>query len=212
VLSSQLLNFINRIFSLFFWDQVIVKSEQMNKVSRIKRAKIIPNGVDRNLFYPINSPGSSEVNLEKKILFGGDPLRVEKNYKLANEAINQLTEFKIEVKFLKGIPYNKVPKLINEVDLILLTSKYEGSPNIIKEALACNKPVVSTDVGDVKDLISDIEGCYIAQEDYLDISSKIRKVFSNRNMINSREKITHLDSKLIASRIIDTYKVMLHEN
>ena len=62
---------------------------------------------------------------------------------------------------LRGYKHNEVPILLNAIDVLLMTSHHEGSPMIIKEALACNTPIVSLDVGDVKERLMNIEGCYV---------------------------------------------------
>jgi glycosyltransferase involved in cell wall biosynthesis len=62
-------------------------------------------------------------------------------------------------------PYSQIPLVMNACDVLVLTSDSEGSPTVIKEAMACNLPIVSVDVGDVAELITDTENCYICRQD-----------------------------------------------
>ena len=89
-----------------------------------------------------------------------------------------------------------------------MTSRWEGSPNVIKEAMACNKPILSTDVGDVSYLFSDIEGCDIINLDPEHIVKKIRHYISDYQFSNGRKKLKSLklDSGNIAINIIKLYK------
>ena len=70
-----------------------------------------------------------------------------------------------EMHHLSGVPNDHVPIWLNASDVVLLTSLHEGSPTIIKEALACNRPVVSVDVGDVRERIRGVDGCFLARPD-----------------------------------------------
>jgi teichuronic acid biosynthesis glycosyltransferase TuaC len=90
-----------------------------------------------------------------------------------------------------------------------LTSLHEGSPNIIKEAMACNCPIVSTDVGDVRDVVSGTEGCYVTTYDPEDIAEKLKSALQFNKRTAGREKIQHLDSNIIAHKIISIYKTIL---
>ena len=96
----------------------------------------------------------------------------------------------------------------NAADLVLLTSLWEGSPNVIKEALACNRPILSTNVGDVSTLLSNVNGCNIIEEDAQDIADKIKFSIENFSVSNGREKVKSLkiDSKNVAFKIIELYK------
>ena len=102
----------------------------------------------------------------------------------------------------------------NAADLLLLTSKHEGSPNIIKEAMACNCPVVSTDVGDVRWVIGNTKGCYITSSNPVGVAQKVMLAleFSEKNSrTKGRERIMELglDSDTIAAKIIAVYKKVL---
>jgi len=94
-----------------------------------------------------------------------------------------------------------------------LTSKWEGSPNIIKEAKACNIPIVCTDVGDVRWLLDGVDGCYITSQNPNDIADKLHRALSFNKRTTGREKLIQLglDSTIIAQRIIEIYENVLNK-
>ena len=83
------------------------------------------------------------------------------------------------------------------------------SPQIIKEAMACNCPIVATDVGDVRHLISDIEGCYLTSFDAEDVAEKIEKALEFGKRTNGRDRIKHIDNRIIAEKVFQVYKKVL---
>ena len=99
---------------------------------------------------------------------------------------------------------------MNASDVILLTSLWEGSPNVIKEAMACNRPIVSTDVGDVKSIIQDTKGCYISTNNSKDIAKKITLALRFKNT-NGRINIDHLKKENIAKKLVNIYSDLLLE-
>ena len=111
------------------------------------------------------------------------------------------------------VPYpvdpEKMPLYMNACDTLLLTSLHEGSPNVIKEALACNLPVVSVAVGDVPNLLEDIEGCFICNYSPEDIAAKIKLALKVDRLTNGRNKINHLNSFTIAQRLLKVYETTL---
>jgi len=206
--SSIFWKFLIRLFATLFWNTVIVKSSSMKQDIGIREAIIIPNGVDLNIIKPILI---DSLNSKKKtILFAADPERYVKNYRLAREAISLLEDDRIIFEVIHSKPHKEIIKEINNADVLVVTSRWEGSPNIIKEAMACNCPVVSTDVGDVRWLLGDTAGCYITSFKPEDVAEKLRLAleFSKRNgRTNGRLRIIELglDSEIIASRIVEVY-------
>mgnify|MGYP001810358295 CR=1 FL=1 len=128
-----------------------------------------------------------------------------KNYPLAKEALTILNDATIELLALKGYSRAEAAVLFTAVDAALMTSFTEGSPQFVKEAIACNCPVVSTDVGDVKKVIEDIEGCFIASYEPKDVAEKIRKSIHYGELMNGRERIAHFDNREIARKLIALY-------
>ena len=212
-LSSLMLVYLNKMQQRYINDWTIVKSEQMYTKFRIKNnLSIIPNGVDLRRFYSINKEKARQILRLKKninyILFAADPCRHEKNYQLAKKAVSicQEENKNIEILVIFGVNQEQLNLYYNAVDLLLLTSFHEGSPNIIKEAMACSIPIVSTDVGDVRKVIEKTKGCYISSFDPSDISENIRRALSFTKRTTGREDINHLEANIIAQKIIDIYK------
>jgi teichuronic acid biosynthesis glycosyltransferase TuaC len=205
--------FIIAIFNKLFWGKTIVKSMDLCNSLKLKNIEIVPNGVNINHFYQLDQKECQDrlewKKGEKHVLFGSDPDRYEKNYILVKDSLNLLNEnYKLTVHYLKNVQHNDIIYYLNAADVLLLSSFYEGSPNIIKEAMACNCPIVSTDVGDVRQVLGNTEGCYIAGFEPEDYSKNIERALNFKKRTNGRLYIIKLglDSKSIAARIIEIYK------
>ncbi|WP_029038375.1 glycosyltransferase family 4 protein [Salinimicrobium xinjiangense] len=212
---SRYLSLLNSFLAGTFYDQCIVKSEEMFlKIKRPEKTVIIPNGVDLKCFRPLDKFSARqelEISHDKKVLlFASDPSRPEKNFDLARKSISLLENNKIEIIPLVGISQDKLVKLYNAADVLLLSSFHEGSPNVIKEAMACNCPIVSTKVGDVNWVMQDTEGCFISSFDPKEYSEKIKAalLFSKiKGRTQGRKRILDLklDSQSVAEKIIKIY-------
>jgi teichuronic acid biosynthesis glycosyltransferase TuaC len=178
-----------------------------------KYSFVIPCGVDFDVFYPVDKEsarltlGLSEVG--KYVLFSSYFSNADKLASLARRAMESIPE----VRMLEIIDRTReeVNLLINGAELLLLTSKAEGSPQIVKEAMACNIPIVSTDVGDVKDVLNSTDGTYICSFDPDDVAEKIRFALEFGKRTNGREKIGHLGNRVIAEKIYKVYKEAIGE-
>jgi glycosyltransferase involved in cell wall biosynthesis len=109
-------------------------------------------------------------------------------------------------------PGELVPYYLNAADLLLLTSEYEGSVNIIKEAMACNLQVVSTDVGDVAENLTSVNGSYVCKHNPIDISDGILKALMYKGHLNGRNKLVlmGLDSMTISQRLLAIYEKVIN--
>src|SRR5215813_6801688 len=108
--------------------------------------------------------------------------------------------------YLRGVPHGEVPIWLNASDVLLLTSLHEGSPTVIKEALACNLPIVSVNVGDVRERIWGVDGCYIAAPDPSDLAAKLNLVYSGRRRVAGRVKMQELSLERIALKLKNLYQ------
>jgi teichuronic acid biosynthesis glycosyltransferase TuaC len=198
---------------------IIVKSENLQEalpacVSRSK-VRIIPNGVDLERFKPIDRDQCrSKLGWRKDVLHvlfpanGGDPV---KRGELANAAMEALRERSVsaELHQLQGVVHSAVPVWLNASDCVFLTSLHEGSPNIVKEALACNVPVVAVDVGDVGERIKKIDGCYLASPCATDLADKLFLVHCGQRRIAARSAMQELSLERIAARLKLFYEDLL---
>ncbi|MBN1337752.1 MAG: glycosyltransferase [Bacteroidales bacterium] len=203
-----------RLFSRLFWSATIVKSERMKSDSGLEKAWIIPNGVNLEQFYPFDrNPARQKAGFEmqeKVILFIGNPARPEKNFTLLQEAAKLLPSKDIRVKVLNNAKHEDIPVFMNAADLLALPSLWEGSPNVVKEAMACNLPVVSTDVGDVRDLFGDEPGHFIAVGDPESFAGKIIMALefnAQYHRTRGRKRISDigLDTHTVVRKITEVY-------
>jgi glycosyltransferase involved in cell wall biosynthesis len=190
-------------FNNKYWNYTIVKSEEMARVLGLKSFIVLPNGVDLESIKP-NLNGSN--NSIRKILFAANPDRESKGYPLAKAAFKLLNDDSIELEVKFNVAHREIIQSINACDVVLLTSKWEGSPNIIKEAMACNRPIVATKVGDVPWLLAGVEGCYLVDQDEQQVAKAIQEALKlkqsqGRNKINE----LNLSAKQIAQKIITLY-------
>ena len=134
----------------------------------------------------------------------GDPV---KRPWLALAAVQRLAAMGVsaELHMLSGVPYQDVPLWINASDVLLLTSLHEGSPTVVKEALACKVPVVSVDAGDVRDRIEGLEGCHIADPEPQDLAVKLFRVWERNRRLDSTDAVQALSTRHIAEQLNDFY-------
>src|SRR5712664_1222709 len=107
---------------------------------------------------------------------------------------------------MTGIPNAEVPVWLNASDVLLLTSMHEGSPTIVKEALACGLPVVSVDVGDVAERIEGVEGCYLAPPQSADLAAKLCLVRQSRKRLNCQTRLEELSIVSVARKLKRCYE------
>ena len=173
---------------------------------------VLPCGVDltaSQLTKKLEARQTMHLDLYKKyILFAGAFDNYVKNAPLAKEAVALLNDAQVELLELKGYSREKVTQMMCAVDVFLMTSFSEGSPQVIKEAMACGCPIVSVDVGDVRERIGNCAGCYVAEtRESKDIAALLHVAMSFKGRTNCREKLIAdgLDNHIVAGRLMQLY-------
>lgn len=222
IISDGKENNFNRLLSkIASWNSdylIYVNSDFATRInSNQKKYAVVPCHVDLDIFYPIdkiNARNQLGFTDEKKyILFSSAFDEPIKNYPLAAYATMNVKN--VNVIELKGYRRYEVNLLLNACDIALLTSLNEGSPQFIKEAMACNCPIVSTDVGDIKWVIGETDGCFLTSFERDDVTEKINLALDfvqKSDRTNGRERILSLglDSETTAKKIITMYKQLLN--
>jgi glycosyltransferase involved in cell wall biosynthesis len=111
-----------------------------------------------------------------------------------------------QLHYMTRVPNSEVPAWLNASDALLLTSQHEGSPTIIKEALACGLPIVSVPVGDVIERIGNVDGCHVAQPDASALADKICAIRARGERLDARAQLNEISSATIAHRLHRFYQ------
>jgi glycosyltransferase involved in cell wall biosynthesis len=197
-----------------FCDEVIVMSEEM-KESLGQKCTVIPHGVDLDRFQPTSVSGArAELGWDDgtyHVLFPYSPERTVKDYPRAErivEAAREQVSKPIELHTISGLPHPRVAVYMNASDSLLLTSKREGSPNVVKESLACNLPVVATAVGDVRERLATVEPSAVCENDE-ELVENLVSVLKRGERSNGREEAKRVGIEQMADHINDVYERVL---
>jgi len=210
-LSLFLLSRMNMMLSAH---NIFVSEKNRSKSDLKTNFSLIPCGVDTILFVPQSKSESRKLlglEAEKKLVLFSSAFEISvKNSTLALSAVALLHD--VQLIELKNYSREQVVLLMNAADVALMTSFTEGSPQFIKEALACNCPIVSVPVGDVPFVIDKIEGCFIASYDAIDIAEKIKMVLDNGMRTDGRKRIIELgwSTEKVAEKLLNLYREILH--
>ena len=193
----------------------ITKSAEMEATlpwSVRARNTVIPNGVDRSVFFPASRDESrSQLGWrasERVVLFAADPAVERKRYWLAEAACREAAKVTgaVRLEVATGVTPSMLPRLMRGADCLLLPSVLEGSPNVVKEAMACNLPVICTDVGDVRQVLAGVEPSWICGADAIELGNALVDCLTERPRSNGWEQSAWLDQDEIALRLLEVYR------
>lgn len=206
---KKLLPLSKMAMRLSAWN-IFVSQKTIDIAKPRKKYSLLPCGID---FSELQLTEKSEARRRMKlddnkryILFAGAFDNEVKNALLAQKVVEEMQD--VDLLELNGYSRDEVTLLMCASDAFLMTSVTEGSPQVIKEALACGCPIVSVDVGDVKERIDGVEGCFIAEtRESMELASLLQKAFGFGGKTEGREKmiVDGMDNRLVAQKLMEIY-------
>jgi len=195
-------------------DAVVVMSDEM-AAALDGDCRVIPHGVDLDRFRPEPTAAArDELGWDRDarhVLFPYPPDRGVKDHPRAERVVSRARErldVAVELHTVTGVPHREMPGYVNAADCLLVTSKREGSPNAVKEALACNCPVVSTDVGDVRTRLAGVEPSTVADADDGLVDGLV-DVLRDPARSNGREAAREISVERTSERLHGVYRDVL---
>ena len=197
-------------------DACIVVSEHMKSyIDSSINAFVVPSGIDFRQFRRIpREEARRHLGLpqdERLVLFAGRPTQARKRFELSKRAVEILNEtLPARLVVAWGVPHGDIPFYMNACDALVFTSMQEGSPNVVKEALACDLPVVSVPVGDVAQRLEGVDGCELCDDERPEtIAAALERVLRRGGRSAGRAAVQNLDEKLLTDRVIGIYQTVL---
>lgn len=194
-----------------FADAVVVMSEEMSALAGLD-CHVIPHGVNMDLFRPLpRGFARSAVEWDPDhhhVLFPYSRDRAVKDFPRARrivDAVNETVERPVELHTINGVPHDRMPLYFNAADALLLTSQREGSPNAVKEALACDCPVVATDVGDVADRLDGVFNTAVGDDDD-ELARRLAAILASGARPDGHASVAPLGIERQIDKLVEVYR------
>ena len=193
---------------------LICVSEQLKQALWWRRssATVIPDGVDLKRFVVIERDEARRQlgwPLDKAVVVmdaARDPINKGLEVAKAAMLLVQREIPEAELRVFAGVKPDEMPLHYCAADALLCASRQEGSPNVVKEALACNCPVVATEVGDTRERLAHVSPSFLVARDAESIAAALVKILAGRRRCNGREHVLELGIEQVAQRVVEVYR------
>lgn len=212
-LQSKVQTLCSRLLPLFSTRVIVMSKRMKDYMWTLKKNKVIelPEGLSLAKFSPIDKFESrhflnwSQDTFIVIFFYQGQGV---KNFPLAEQTIHLLSEIidNVELKIISGYKHEQLKYVYNASDCLLLTSFHEGSNNSLKEALACNTPIVSVPCGDAEERLQGVTNSYVVDYDVNELVSAIQKIHSDGGSSNGRDFIEQVSLEYCAQKVVELYK------
>ncbi len=203
---------VSRVSALLA-DAVVVMSPEMAEAVDAD-SYVVPHGIDFDLFAPRETTAArAEIGWDDEpyqVLFPYSPARTEKNFPRAEqvvETVDDRLDADVQIQVVTGVAHDRMPTYMNAADALILTSTHEGSPNAVREALACNLPVVSADVGDVSERVADTSLSTVGQTD-ADLADALERALTSDTELDGRDAVREESLERMGRRLLRVYRTV----
>lgn len=173
--------------------------------------RIVHFGVDLDRFRPIpRAEARSKLGwstTDRVVLFPYDPDRTVKRFALAKQAVEK-ADIPAELRVVNGVPYEKMPYVYNASDVVLITSARESGPMVVREAAACNVPVVSTDVGFVRETLDGVSNSVVVSDRHC-LFAALEDILKSGNRSDGRVAVNEFSIARMTDQLLDIYADVL---
>lgn len=193
-------------------DQVIVAGRRL--ISELPHGvayEIVPAGVDGTIFNPgPRDAARAELGLaphQTLVLFSGSPTVARKRHDLALKAMEAFDPSgRARLVTVAGLPRSEVARYMRASDVLIVTAKHESGPLMVKEALACDLPVVSVDVGDVRERVSGLQRCFICEDAPQALADGLRRSLLDPTPFDGRDAVRDVMQEALTDRLAAIYE------
>jgi teichuronic acid biosynthesis glycosyltransferase TuaC len=192
-------------------DGVIVQNEEMARRLRRDDVDVIPHEVDLECFRPTDrEEARRELGLDAQrpyVLFAANPSWPRKNFPVADAAVGILrrSDPDVDLVVVHREPQPRLALYMSACDVLAFPTWQEGSPNVIKQAMACNMPIVATDAGDIPEIIGSTEGCHVVEPVPDAFAAAIGQELRRRRRTDGRQAVADLTPDRVAARVAAVY-------
>jgi len=170
--------------------------------------RLIQFGVDTELFRPMPRAAAREAlgwdDDGHVVLFPYAPDREVKDYPRAADVVDR-TDADADLRVVTNVSHEEMPTYMNASDAVLITSSRESGPMVVKEAAACNVPVVSTDVGFVREVIGPVDGSEVCETD-AELAAALERALADPGRPDARQQAPELSADALGERLRDLYE------
>lgn len=196
ILGPLWMRLVSKTMACFAHACIGVSAEISSRLIRLcRRCETIPCAVNETVFVEHRDDARAESGLPI-VVFPSSAQRPEKNYPLFAQVLRQLSAqhgIRVQERYIDGLERSEVRDLLARAACLLMTSTREGSPQSVKEAMAVNLPVVSVDVGNVRQLLDGVSpGMVVFDHDAGRLTHELADVLKAGTRSNGRERLAAL--------------------
>lgn len=214
--SSRVRSAVIRAYGSLYRATIAQSQEMHDRLPPLvrRRNRVIPCGIDPQEFRPMPRDEARAAigygGPEYLVLFAATKPDIPRKRRwlaeaAAAHAAEQVGPIHLMISGLT--PPSRMPVLMNAADCLLHTASLEGSPNVVREALMCNLPVVATPSGDLEALLEGVEPSALCEADPAALGDALAASLRAKRRSNGRElRGDQVSSTWTAERLIDLYR------